>query len=80
MATNTTQTYSCRNQTTDTKFRKRNTTVNMSWTPGHANIKGNEEADRLAKEASTEAATMTSESQIVTMADIKQAAIKLGLS
>ena len=61
-------------------LEKRNTTVHISWTPGHANIKGNEEADRLAKEASSEAATMTSESQIVTMADIKQAAIKLGLS
>ncbi|MEW8544970.1 MAG: reverse transcriptase domain-containing protein [Candidatus Thiodiazotropha sp.] len=61
-------------------LENRNITVNMSWTPGHANIKGNEEADRLAKEASSEAATMTSESQVVTIADIKQAAIKLGLS
>ena len=53
-------------------LEKGNTTVNISWTPGHANIKGNEKADRLAKEASSEAAAMTSESQIVTMADIKQ--------
>ena len=35
---------------------------------------------KIKTEASSEAATMTSGSQIVTMADIKQAAIKLGLS
>ena len=54
--------------------------VNISWTPGHANIKGNEEADRLAKEASCEAATMKSDTDVVSMEDIKQAAVKLGLS
>ena len=58
----------------------KNIMVNISWTPGHANIKGNEEADRLAKEASCEAATMKSDTDVVTMADIKQAAVKLGLS
>ena len=54
--------------------------VDISWTPGHANIKGNEEADRLAKEASCEAAAMTSDTDVVTMTDIKQAAVKMGLS
>ena len=29
--------------------------VEISWTPGHANIRGNEEADRMAKEAAEEA-------------------------
>ena len=58
----------------------KNIMVNISWTPGHANIKGNEEADRLAKEASCEAATMKSDTDVVTMADIKQAAVRLGLS
>ena len=27
----------------------------MHWTPGHANVNGNEIADRLAKEAAKEA-------------------------
>ena len=49
-------------------------------TPGLANINGNEEADRLAKEASCEAAAMTSDTDVVTMTDIKQAAVKMGLS
>ena len=39
-----------------------------------------EEADRLAKEASLGAAAMKSDTEVVTMADIKQAAVKMGLS
>ena len=62
------------------KLEQNNIKVHILWTPGHANIKGNEEADRLAKEASHEAAEMKSETDVVTMADIKQASIKLGLS
>ena len=62
------------------KLEQKNISVNISWTPGHANIKGNEEADRLAKEASCEAATMKSDTDVVTMADIKQAAVKMCLS
>ena len=62
------------------KLEQNNIKVHILWTPGHANIKGNEEADRLAKEASSEAAEMKSETDVVTMADIKQASIKLGLS
>ena len=61
-------------------MEQKNIKVNISWTPGHANIKGNEEADRLAKEASLEAAAMKSDTEVVTMADIKQAAVKMGLS
>ena len=57
------------------RLEQKNITVN-----GHTNIKGNEEADRLAKEASCEAATMKSDTDVVTMADIKQAAVKMGLS
>ena len=42
---------------------------------------GNEEADRLIKEASSEAATMSCETQMVTMmADVKQSATLMGLS
>ena len=62
------------------RLEQKHITVNISWTPGHANIEDNEEADRLAKEASFEAATMKSDTDVVTMADIKQAAIKMGLS
>ena len=29
--------------------------VEISWTPGHADIKGNEEADQMAKAAAEEA-------------------------
>ena len=54
--------------------------VTGSKTPGHANIKGNEEADRPAKEASLEAAAMKSDTEVVTMADIKHAAVKMGLT
>ena len=62
------------------RLEQKNIKVDISWTPGHANIKGNEEADRLAKEASLEAAAMKSDTEVVTMADIKQAAVKMGLS
>ena len=54
--------------------------VDLSWTSGHAYIKGNEEADRLAKETSFEAAAMKRETDVVTLADIKQVAVKMGLS
>ena len=59
------------------RLEQKNIKVDISWTPGHANIKGNEEADRLAKEASLEAAAMKSDTEVVTMADIKQAAVKM---
>ena len=54
------------------RLEQKDIKVDISWTPGHANIKGNEEADRLAKEASCEAAAMTSDTDEVTMTDIKQ--------
>ena len=43
----------------------KNIKVDISWTPGHVNIKGNEEADRLAKEVSLEAAAMKSDTDFV---------------
>ena len=48
--------------------------VDIRWTPGHADIQGNEEADRLAKEASKEAETMTDEDRTISQAEFKQAA------
>ena len=35
------------------------TEVKIQWSPGHANIRGNEMADRLAKEAAKEEEEMT---------------------
>ena len=52
--------------------------VQIDWTPGHATIEGNEQADRLAKAAALEAETMEKDaSQPVSQADIKTAARKL---
>ena len=50
--------------------------MEISWTPGHADIKGNDQADRLAKEAAQEAKEM-SESELpsaITLCDVKMAA------
>ena len=44
------------------------------WTPGHGEIKGNEEADKLAKEASKEAELMTDERTCISQPELKQAA------
>ena len=48
--------------------------VDIRWTPGHAEIQGNEEADRLAKEASKEAESMNEEDRTISHAEFKQAA------
>ena len=53
---------------------KKGTETDIKWTPGHAEIKGNEEADTLAKEASKEAESMTDEDKTVWQAEFKQAA------
>ena len=50
--------------------------MEISWTPGHADIKGNDQADRLAKEAAQEAKEMA-ESELpsaMTLCDVKMAA------
>ena len=48
--------------------------VNIQWSPGHANIRGNEIADRLAKEAAREAEEMTDDAVIANQSDVKSAA------
>ena len=52
----------------------------LAWTPGHAEIRGNELADQLAKEAATEAKEIGPENlpAITTMQEIKMAARKHG--
>ena len=49
------------------------TTVDTNWAPGHCSIVGNEEADRLAKEAAHEASTFKEGSGSTSMADVKLA-------
>ena len=48
--------------------------VKIQWSPGHANIQGNEIADRLAKEAAKEAEEMTDYAGIATQSDDRSAA------
>ena len=46
----------------------------MFWTPGHADIQGNEVANRLAKEAAKEAQDLDLNASVLTNQDIKNAA------
>ena len=52
--------------------------MDISWTPGHSNIQGNEYADQIAEEAAEEAKKMTALPPIVTMGDVKTAARESG--
>ena len=59
-----------------TNMREAGIEVDISWTPGHADIKGNEQADKMAKEAAEEAKEK-SESELppaTTLSDVKTAA------
>ncbi|CAG2227763.1 RNASEH1 [Mytilus edulis] len=57
-------------------LRQKGLNVIISWTPGHANIAGNDEADILAKTAAEEAKELPTENNVITLQDVKQAAYK----
>ena len=48
--------------------------VKIHWSAGHANIGGNETADRLAKEAAKEAEVMKDDAGIVKQSDVIKSA------
>ena len=47
--------------------------IEINWTPGHAEIEGNEIADRLAKQGADEAEEMPEVTEAVTILDVKAA-------
>ena len=51
-------------------IKRRGIDIDIQWTPGQAEIKGNEEADKLAKEAES----MTDEGACISQSVLKQAA------
>ena len=53
-------------------------TIEISWTPRNANIKGNEHADRLANEAAQEAKEKKILPPVISVGDVKEAAKKSG--
>ena len=55
------------------KLEESGVNVEISWIPGHSDIKGNEYADKLAKEAAGEAKEKTDLPPVLTMGDIKTA-------
>ena len=62
-------------------LEKMGTSVEIAWTPGHADIKGNESADKLAKEATKEAKELGEDElpAVTTLQDVKMAARKYGM-
>ena len=60
-----------------TKLEESGVIVQISWTPGHADIKGNEHADRLAKEAAREAKEKEDLPEAISLGEVKEAAKKV---
>ena len=54
-------------------LKRQNVEIDINWTPGHAEITGNEIADRLAKEAAVDAENMPEVCAPLTSIDIKRA-------
>ncbi|MEW8545908.1 MAG: ribonuclease H family protein, partial [Candidatus Thiodiazotropha sp.] len=46
--------------------------IELMWSPGHADIEGNELADELAKSAAKEAVSLSEETSVVTVQDVKK--------
>ena len=65
---------------TITTLQQRGAKVDISWTPGHASIAGNEVADALAKEAATEAMNQPEGRNSSTILEIKEATKKTLIS
>ena len=61
------------------KLHDCNVEVELSWSPGHANIKGNEYADQLAKEAAQEAKDAEDLWAVTSFGDVKLAAKESGI-
>ena len=55
-------------------FKTKDIVIQIDWTPGHANIHGNEVADILAKEAAEEAENIEETEDISSMIDIRNGA------
>ena len=60
------------------KLEEKEVTVEVSWSPGHADIKGNDYADKLAKEAAQEAKDSEQLSAVISLGDVKSAAKESG--
>ena len=65
---------------TITTLQQKGAEVDISWTPGHASIAGNEIADALAKEAATEAMNQAEDRNSSTILEIKEATKKTQIS
>ncbi|MCG8032941.1 MAG: RNAse HI domain-containing protein, partial [Candidatus Thiodiazotropha taylori] len=61
-------------------LRQKGAAVDISWTPGHASIVGNEVADALAKEAATEAKNQPDCRRSTSILEVKEAIKKTQLS
>ena len=61
------------------KLHDCNVEVELSWSPGHANIKRNEYADQLAKEAAQEAKHAEDLRAVTSFGDVKLAAKESGI-
>ncbi|VDI54863.1 Hypothetical predicted protein [Mytilus galloprovincialis] len=58
-------------------LRQKGLNVIVAWTPGHANIVGNDEAAILAKTAAEEAKELRPENNVITLQDVTQPAYKI---
>ena len=61
------------------QLEKLDISIEISWTPRHANIKGNEYADMLAKEAAQEAKEKENLPPVISLGNVKEAARKSGV-